>query len=205
MSIKETKRKAFNFFRSYFDVYNELPNEEDKLKFIDALLNKQFLGIEPDLDGIVKFAYISQKHNIDSQVKGYESKTGNTLEAPCLPPVNTPTEGGNNTPNLQEEGKGKGKEEVEYTILSFENFWDMYGKKKGSKSKCKKKFEKLSEEVREKIFYTLPTFLAEIKDIQFIPFPETYLNQERWNDVLETKKINATKKERVTNFDDSEW
>ena len=78
--IKLTKRKGFNFFRSYFDVYNELENNEDKVAFIDALLDRQFLGIKPEnLKGMAKFAYISQTNNIDSQVKGYEDKTRTIL------------------------------------------------------------------------------------------------------------------------------
>jgi len=40
--IKLTKRKGFNFFRSYYDVYNELETIEDKVAFIDALLDHQF-------------------------------------------------------------------------------------------------------------------------------------------------------------------
>ena len=76
MSIKKTKRKGFNFYRSYFDVYNMLETDKDKAQFIDALLNKQFLGREPkELKGMVNFAWISQFNNIDDQVKGWESKT----------------------------------------------------------------------------------------------------------------------------------
>ena len=45
--MKLTKRKGFNFFRSYYDVYNELEKDKDKLQFIEALLNRQFLGIKP--------------------------------------------------------------------------------------------------------------------------------------------------------------
>ena len=86
MAIKLTKRKGFNFFRSYYDVYNELETIEDKVAFIDALLDRQFLGIKPtNLKGMAKFAYISQTNSIDSQVKGYEDKTGINL---------TPTQGG---------------------------------------------------------------------------------------------------------------
>ncbi|CAB4149015.1 Phage conserved hypothetical protein, C-terminal [uncultured Caudovirales phage] len=93
---KLTKRKGFNFFRSYFDVYNELQSNEDKVAFIDALLDRQFLGIKPtNLKGMAKFAYVSQTNSIDSQVKGYEDKTGNIftptvggsvggIEPPCL-------------------------------------------------------------------------------------------------------------------------
>lgn len=74
--MKLTRRKGFNFYRSYFDIFNQLP-EDDKLKFIQALLDKQFLGVEPEgLDGISKFAYLSQKHSIDKQIKGFQDKTG---------------------------------------------------------------------------------------------------------------------------------
>ena len=72
--VKLTKRRGFNFFRSYYDVYNELP-DKDKLAFIDALLNRQFQGEKPEnLTGMSKFAYISQTNSIDGQVKGYEDK-----------------------------------------------------------------------------------------------------------------------------------
>ena len=107
--MKLTKRKGFNFFRSYYDVYNEL-SDKDKVAFMDALLDRQFLGKKPkDLKGMAKFAYISQTNSIDSQVKGYEDKTGVKLEK------NTPTEGGRqggkDAPTEQVEEKEKGKEQ----------------------------------------------------------------------------------------------
>ena len=102
--MKLTKRKGFNFFRSYYDVYNELSNK-DKVVFMDALLDRQFQGIKPKkLSGMAKFAYISQTNSIDSQVKGYEDKTKTKL-TPDLPP----NYGGDVTPSLQEKGKGKVK------------------------------------------------------------------------------------------------
>jgi uncharacterized phage protein (TIGR02220 family) len=106
--VKLTKRKGFNFFRSYFDVYNELDNVQDKVEFIDALLNRQFLGVKPtELKGMAKFAYISQTNSIDSQVKGYEDKTKNIL---------TPAVGVNKkdlTPSLQVEVEEKVEVEVQ--------------------------------------------------------------------------------------------
>ena len=101
-----SKRKGFNFYASYFDVYMELPDKE-KVKFMDALLKKQFEGVEPtQLSGMARFAYISQKHSIEQQVKGWEDKTGYKL---------TPTEGGGATPTehptQQEQVQGEEKEE----------------------------------------------------------------------------------------------
>ena len=110
--MKLTKRKGFNFFRSYYDVYNELETDKDKVAFIDALLDRQFLGIKPtNLKGMAKFAYISQTNSIDSQVKGYEDKTGEVLDLdPTLPPTVPPTDGGQLPPTLQVQEKGKEKE-----------------------------------------------------------------------------------------------
>lgn len=122
--MKLTKRKGFNFFRSYFDVYNELP-DKDKVKFIDALLDRQFLNEKPTtLDGMAKFAYISQTNSIDSQVKGFIDKM-NKLEPGVNPFFSTPTIGATVgsknselTPTLQVEEKGK--EEVQEEVQEEE-------------------------------------------------------------------------------------
>ena len=108
-------RKAFNFYKSYFDVYKHLKSDKDKVAFIDALLNKQFYGIEPQLDGMAEFAYISQKQIIDQQVKGWEDKTKVNLH-PTEGDENYPTEGGFDTPRQQEKEKEKVKEEVKEKV-----------------------------------------------------------------------------------------
>lgn len=105
------QRDGFTFYRSYYDVYNEL-SKDDKVAFMDALLSKQFTGKEPDeLKGMSKFAYLSQKHSIDKQVKGWEDKTGCKL----LP---LPRGGvrGEITPRQQEEEKGEVQEKEEEEV-----------------------------------------------------------------------------------------
>tara|TARA_R110000796_G_scaffold137559_3_gene253675 strand:+ start:2075 stop:2779 length:705 start_codon:yes stop_codon:yes gene_type:complete len=103
--MKETRRKGFNFYRSYYDVYNEL-EDADKLTFIEALLNKQFLDIDPDnLKGMTKFAWISQYNSIDQQVKGYKSKTKDPMQGGEVGGGLR----GDLTPCLQEKEKGKEK------------------------------------------------------------------------------------------------
>ena len=55
--VKETKRKTFKFYRSYFDIFNELDKDKDKLAFIEAVFNKQFLWlslIESMIKNVVK-------------------------------------------------------------------------------------------------------------------------------------------------------
>ena len=115
--MKETKRKAFKFYRSYFDMFNELEDEKDKLEFIKAVLDRQFLGIEPELKGIVKFAYVSQLHSINKQVKGWQDATGQELTGAYAHPPKGSIEGALVHPTqeveVKEEEKEKEKEEEE--------------------------------------------------------------------------------------------
>ena len=129
MAQKLTKRKAFKFYRSYYDVYNELSNN-DKLKFIEAILDRQFLGIKPtNLTGMVHFAYLSQEHSIDLQVKGYEDATQTKL-TPNKDPLIDPYKGGVEGPLVQEKEKEKEKEEsvnVDFDLL-IKYYNDTFGR-----------------------------------------------------------------------------
>ena len=69
--------------------------------------------------------------------------------------------------------------------VAFLEFWNLYNKKI-AKVKCEKKWNKLKDKEREEIIRTLPNFLKTINDKQFQPYPETYLNQRRWEDEIET-------------------
>jgi hypothetical protein len=127
-------REGFNFYRSYWDVANEL-NDKDRLAFYDALMKRQFTGIETDLEGMSKFAYLSQKHSIDRQVKGYEDKTKKTLLNPNQDPTQGGRQGGSVHPSLQVKEKEKVKEKViniEERKLKFADalkpFLDEYGR-----------------------------------------------------------------------------
>ena len=99
-------RKAFNFYRSYYEVAKEL-KETDRAKFLWAILQRQFEGIEPKIEGVCKLAYISQQHSIESQVIGYEHKTGEKLT-----PIGGGSVGGGKGGSVQ--GEGEEKEEVQY-------------------------------------------------------------------------------------------
>ena len=111
---KTETRKAFNFYRSYYDVAMEL-DDENFVLFMKALLNKQFKGIEPELSGISKFAYISQKHSIDAQVEGYENKTKTKLN-PSVGTIEPPSVGGYVGGSGQEKEEVKVKEKVQAKV-----------------------------------------------------------------------------------------
>ena len=139
--MKLTKRKGFNFFRSYYDVYNELSNK-DKLSFIDALLDRQFLGVKPkDLKSMAKFAYISQTNSIDSQVKGYEDKTKTRLDGRAYikgkdTPTEPPADGAETPPTVQVEEK----EKEQYVVPDKSTFM-IYVKNKMEDSGDSQKYE----------------------------------------------------------------
>jgi hypothetical protein len=92
----KNERKHFKFYKSYYDVFCELKNEKEKIAYIEAIFKKQFFNIETELNGMAKFAYISQRHNIENQVQGFIDKVGE---------IDTPpqggTQGGTTPPPLQ--------------------------------------------------------------------------------------------------------
>lgn len=112
------KRKAFNFYRSYFEIAQEL-NDSDRLKFYDAILKKQFDNIDIDLDGVVKFAYLSQKHSIDKQIQGYFDKTKDPTFDPCQGCTQPPTEPPATQEKEKEEEQEKEKEQVTLPINKY--------------------------------------------------------------------------------------
>ena len=111
-------RKLFKFYKSYYDVACELA-DKDRLAFYDAIMHRQFLGIEPNLKGIAKLAYVSQKYNIDAQVKGWEDRTNEKLldnqliTYPMQGGMSGGTQGGGIQEEVEEKEKEKVKEEVE--------------------------------------------------------------------------------------------
>lgn len=84
-------RKSFNFYASYFETGNEL-NDTDRLGFYDALIRYELTGDNSallNLNGMAKFAYISQKHSIESQVKGHIDKSKSLDNKPFTGYINT--------------------------------------------------------------------------------------------------------------------
>ena len=113
--MKLTKRKAFNFLRSYYDILNKLKTDKDKLDFLESLLDKQFLDKDPnELSFVVDLAYEGVRHQIEQSVKGYKTKTKDTMQGG--------TQGAMQGGCLQEEEKEEEKEEKKNNILIEKSF-----------------------------------------------------------------------------------
>jgi hypothetical protein len=73
----------------------------------------------------------------------------------------------------------------------FENFWQRYPRKQKKKKVaqiwCKNKLHKIAEQILNAVEHRLETDWKG-KELEFIPLPDTYLNQERWTDEVSVEK-----------------
>ena len=93
-NVKFKERKAFNFYRSYYET-SLLLDGKDKAEFLECIINYQFTGIliEPKRKNSL-LAFRGQIHSINKQIIGFD-KGKDTY------PNGYPTEG-------RDKGKGKG-------------------------------------------------------------------------------------------------
>lgn len=147
------ERKHFKFYRSYYEVAQELPPEEG-YHFLMAVFEKQFCDKEPELKGMAKFAYISQKHSIEAQVKGYKDRQlrNNPSEAPSAPP----TVGGSEAPSAPPSAPPAAQYVISNNVISNK-------KEEISNGLLKKGETAVSQEIKPKAKRFKPPTIAEIK------------------------------------------
>ena len=136
-NIKFKERKAFNFYRSYYET-SLLLDGKDKAEFLECIINYQFTGIliEPKRKNSL-LAFRGQIHSINKQIIGFD-KGKDTY------PNGYPTEG-------KDKGKGKGshkevqeKEQVQDEVEEKEEIIDVPAKAE------KIDFEKLKDFINQK-------------------------------------------------------
>jgi len=97
-------------------------------------------------------------------------------------------------PHMENENENINKDTIKDIIIidnniiekEFETFWKLYDKKAGVKAKLFKKWTKLKQPEKDKIFETLPKYVASTEK-KYRKNPETYLNNEAWNDEIITE------------------
>jgi hypothetical protein len=193
---KPTKRKAFNFLRSYFDVVNELQNDTDKCNFLMAIINKQFLDEDPeDLSFIVNLCYSSQKHSIEASVKGWKrvSNTdmiGNPSTNPPIDPMTNPPTNPKEVEVKEEvEDEVKGKEKVKGILIDIE-------KAKENKALPFKFFDSLISLGGEK---QLVSDWITVRKLKKLSNTETAFNSFKAELIKSNKTINEVLKECAIN------
>lgn len=98
--------------------------------------------------------------------------------------------------NIIEEGKKERRKEVKY---AFDDFWDLYDKKRDRK-KCESKWLSISEKDKENIMEFIPIYKESEPDEQYRKYPYTFLNSEIWNDDWESYKKNDSSKIKAEYF-----
>jgi hypothetical protein len=84
--------------------------------------------------------------------------------------------------------------------IDFDFFWDYYDKKVGEKGKIKKKWDKLTDEERQKAFNFIESYKIVQPDKYYRKNPETFLNNKSWNDEI----IKPTISTKLT-YAEREW
>lgn len=91
-------------------------------------------------------------------------------------------------------------------ICSFETFWKTYPKKVAKKkAECIYKRIAISKKIEDSVIQGLQNYInkwnSEKTDIQYIPNPTTWLNQERWKDDIKLSNIQFNKNARKFEID----
>lgn len=81
--------------------------------------------------------------------------------------------------------------EVVEADSSFDQWWELYQKKRG-KDKCLKKWAKLSQKDRQACIAATPAYVASTPDVNFRKDPYTYLNNKSWNDEIYFRNTKPT-------------
>ena len=68
--------------------------------------------------------------------------------------------------------------------MPFDDFWNLYDKKRGDKDKIEKKWQSLKDSEREAIMKHLPLYKKSQPNKKYRKDPATYLNNKSWNDEI---------------------
>jgi len=150
-----------------------------------GLFSKELLASESVLSSIsiqTRFIEMSKRakrinFSIPEKIQLIREKTSKLPEEiPKLPEVfnkgeESKVEKSKKTP-LPPEGESE---------FSFQDFWDLYGKK-NDRTKCEAKWKRLKEFERKQAMAMLPAYVRSTPNPQFRKNPLTWLNGKCWND-----------------------
>ena len=94
---------------------------------------------------------------------------------------------------VKESKINKGNKEDNITNkIDFDTFWNLYDKKVGKKDKIIKKWDKLKKEDQEKVLEHVKKYKQSQPEKQYRKNPETYFNNESWNDEIIESSLNLS-------------
>lgn len=191
-------RGSMVFYESWIGAIKNLPREVQG-EVLTAIIEYGLYGETTEsLKPITRAMLDLVKPQIDNNIKRYENgcKGGrkksnqNQSETESKPNQNQSETYNDKCKNDKCNNDTKERESSNDNSLKndlddeFDRFWNLYNKKRGDKAKVKVKFCKLSKADREKIFQTLPAYVANTPDKTFRKDPQTYLNNRSWEDEI---------------------
>ena len=75
--------------------------------------------------------------------------------------------------------------------IAFDEFWNLYDKKRGDKEKLKNKWEKLTDNERDEIMNYIPLYIQSQPEKKYRKDPSTFLNNKSWKDELISNTNNS--------------
>ena len=76
----------------------------------------------------------------------------------------------------------------ENSSIPFDDFWNLYDKKRGDKGKLSRRWDKMSAKDKEAIMAYIPAYKDATPDKQYRKDPQTFFNNRSWEDELITSK-----------------
>jgi len=159
----------------------------------DWLIKNRLIEIIPGQN-----AYYMASFNLGSAVQKCTTNdtaigtTNETTTAPLSAPLTAPLSAPINNKHINVKHLNNKQTPASPVInFSFEEFWILYDKKVGNKTKLEKKWNGLTDEEREKAIYHIPLYKQEKSNKQFRKNPETYLNNKAFNDevIIESNQL----------------
>lgn len=202
------EREKFTFFRSYLESAKALDTKEEQADFLLAVCEYGLNGVLPEQKkGFVAAVFAAVKPNLDTSLakakagsaggraKQTEANASN-LEANSSKEEANASTSEANASNLEaiknKEDRSKNKEYIKpYSTIeeAFESFWKEYPNRKG-KGKAREAFKKAIKKTG------ISTMVEAVRkqrqgsqwkkdEGRYIPYPATWLNQERWEDEVD--------------------
>lgn len=151
---------------------------------INELLEQKILKIDSNENIIINFLDEQMNEFVNvSEKRAIAGAKGGLAKAKQM--LSKRLAKSSNIEKIREEKirEDKIREEKEINI-SFDEFWNLYDKKVGDKSKLIKKWNDLSDDDRQLIIDYIPEYKKSQPDKKFRKDPLTFFNNKSWNDEI---------------------
>ena len=185
------ERGQFTFYRSFYEAIKELGADEQAAAY-NAICAYALDGIEPEITGAAKAVFLLAKPNLDNaRRKAENGKRGGESEANDKQTESKPEANDKQTESKKKNKiKNKNKSNMLFPPISpqgFDEFWAVYPKKVGKQAALKtwsrlKPDAELTKAIVAAVEYQRSTEQWQREGGRYIPNPETWLNQGRWED-----------------------